>query len=294
MSLVAVAAAKAAPGVTTSALAVAAVWPVDAAPDADADRRVLLVEGDPGGGDLAARFGLAAQPGLVSLAAAARRQVDAALVAAHAQALPGGLGVLVGPPGAEQAAAALGMLAPAVVAGLDGLDGVDVVADLGRLDPASPALGLAQASSLLVLLVRPRLAELQHLAHRVAALRPECRALGLVVVGTGPYPAEEIAAALGVEVLGTLPADPRAAGLLGGGAASVGALRRTPLVRAARSLAEAIVGRLASPAPAASAAASLASAEPSSAAFAAPRAFPTSPSAPPPPEREPETAREVR
>ena len=203
MSLVAVAAAKAAPGVTTSALALAGVWP--------ADQQVLLVEGDPGGGDLAAHFGLAAQPGLVSLAAAARREVDrevdSVLVAEHAQALPGGLGVLVGPPGTEQAAAALGMLAPAVVAGLDGLDGVDVVADLGRLDPGSPALGLARAASLLVLVVRPRLAELQHLAHRAAALRPECRALGLVVVGTGPYPAEEIAAALGVEVLATLPAD---------------------------------------------------------------------------------------
>ncbi len=282
MSLVAAAAAKAAPGVTTSALALAGVWP--------ADRQVLLVEADPGGGDLAARFGLAAQPGLVSLAAAARRQVDAALVAEHAQALPGGLGVLVGPPGAEQAAAALGMLAPAVVAGLEGLDGVDVVADLGRLDPGSPALGLARAASLLVLVVRPRLDELQHLVHRVAALRGERRALGLVVVGTGPYPAEEIAAALGVEVLGTLPADPRAASLLGGGTASVGALRRTPLVRAARSLAEAVVGRLAGPAPSA-AAASLASTEPSSAAVAAPRAFPTSPVAPPP---EPETAREVR
>ncbi len=286
MSLVAVAAAKAAPGVTTSALALAGVWP--------ADQQVLLVEGDPGGGDLAAHFGLAAQPGLVSLAAAARREVDrevdSVLVAEHAQALPGGLGVLVGPPGTEQAAAALGMLAPAVVAGLDGLDGVDVVADLGRLDPGSPALGLARAASLLVLVVRPRLAELQHLAHRAAALRPECRALGLVVVGTGPYPAEEIAAALGVEVLATLPADSRAASLLGGGTASVGALRRTPLVRAARSLAEAVVGRLAGPAPSA-AAASLASTEPSSAAVAAPRAFPTSPSAPPP---EPETAREVR
>jgi MinD-like ATPase involved in chromosome partitioning or flagellar assembly len=114
VSLVAVAAAKAAPGVTTSALAMAAAWP--------AGRQVLLVEADPGGGDLAARFGLAAEPGLVSLAAAARRQIDSALVGDHAQKLPGGLGVLVGPPGPEQAAAALGMLAPAALAGLDGLD----------------------------------------------------------------------------------------------------------------------------------------------------------------------------
>ena len=284
MSLVAVAAAKAAPGVTTSALAMAAVWPTD--------RQVLLVEADPGGGDLAARFELAAQPGLVSLAAAARRQIDGALVGEHAQRLPGGLGVLVGPPGAEQAAAALGMLAPPVLAGLDRLDGVDVIADLGRLDPASTALGLARVASLLLVVVRPRLDELQHLAHRVAALRGECRALGVVLVGSGPYPAEEIAGALGVEVLAWLPADPRGASLLGGAGASAGALRRTPLLRAARGMAEAAVGRLASPASAAAAAAP-ASTEPSPAAVAAPRAFPTPPPAPPP-DPEAETTRELR
>jgi hypothetical protein len=270
MSLVAVAAAKAAPGVTTSALAMAGMWP--------AARQVLLVEGDPGGGDLAARFGLAAQPGLVSLAAAARRQVDSALVGEHAQTLPGGLGVLIGPPGAEQAAAALGMLAPAVLAGLDGLDGVDIVADLGRLDPGSPALGLASVASLLLLMVRPRLDELQHLAHRVTALRRECRALGVVLVGTGPYPAEEIAATLGVDVVGTLPTDLRAASLLGGAGASAGALRRSPLVRAVRSLVEAVIGRLAGPAPAAT------GLDPALAPAAASGAVSAAPSAPPPSE----------
>ena len=260
MSLVAVAAAKAAPGVTTSALAMAGVWP--------ADREVLLVEADPGGGDLAARFGLAAQPGLVSLAAAARRQVDGALVGEHAQRLPEELGVLVGPPGTEQAAAALAMLAPTVLGGLDGLDGVDIIADLGRLDPGSPALGLASVASLLLVVVRPRLDELQHLAHRVAALRRDCRALGVVLVGPGAYPAGEISAALGVEVLAWLPTDPRAASLLGGSAASASALRRTPLVRAARGLTEAIAGRVGGSAAAAPVPASAA---------AAPPAFPTAP-----------------
>jgi hypothetical protein len=235
--MVAFAAAKAAPGVTTAATAVAAVWPTE--------RGVLLAECDPGGGDLAARFGLPAQPGLVSLAAAARRDLDAAMVAQHAQTLPGGLHVLVGPPGAEQAAAALGMLSPDVVGCLDGLHGMDVIADLGRVDPGSPALAVAKAASLLVLVAGPRLDELQHLAYRVRVLREGCRALGLVLVGGGPYPSGEIAAALGLEVLGNLPADPRGAALLGGQAASVAALHRTRLVRAARPATAAILGRLA-------------------------------------------------
>jgi MinD-like ATPase involved in chromosome partitioning or flagellar assembly len=236
MSMVAFAAAKAAPGVTTSATAVAAVWP--------AERGVLLAECDPGGGDLAARFRLPAQPGLVSLAAAARRDLDAAMVAQHAQTLPGGLHVLVGPPGAEQAAAALSMLTPAVLGSLDGLQNMDVVADLGRLDPASPALALAQAASLLVLVAGPRLDELQHLAYRIRALRDHCRAAGLVLVGAGPYAPREIGAALGLEVLGDLPADPRGAALLGGQEVSVAALHRTQLVRAARQVTATIVGQL--------------------------------------------------
>ncbi len=234
MSLLALAAAKASPGVTTTTVAVAAAWP--------AERQVLVVEADPGGGDLAAWFGLGVEPGLVSLAAA--RRAAASSVQGHAQPLPGGLPVLPGPPGAEQAAATLGLLPAELLAGLDGLDGTDVLADLGRLDPGSAALPLARAARLLVLVARPTLAELQHLAHRVAALREVSRALGVVLVGDGPYPPAEVARALAVEVLGTLPADRHGARLLGGTAAGMPGLRRTRLLRAARTLADDLPGRL--------------------------------------------------
>jgi MinD-like ATPase involved in chromosome partitioning or flagellar assembly len=230
MSLVALAAAKASPGVTTTTVALAAAWP--------AERQVLVVEADPAGGDLAAWFGLAVEPGLVSLAAARRA---AASVQEHAQPLPGGLPVLPGPPGAEQATAALGQLPAELLAGLDGLDGTDVLADLGRLDPGSAAAPVLRAARLLVLVTRPTLAELQHLAHRVAALREASRALGVVLVGDGPYRPAEVARALAVEVLGTLPLDRHGADLLAGAAAGMPGLRRTRLLRAARTLA----GRLA-------------------------------------------------
>ena len=49
MSLIAVAAGKDSRGVTTTALALAAVWP--------RARAVLLAECDPSGGSLAARYG---------------------------------------------------------------------------------------------------------------------------------------------------------------------------------------------------------------------------------------------
>ena len=66
MSLVALVSAKGSPGVTTTALALAGTWPEN--------RRVLLAELDPAGGDLAPRFGLHADPGVVQLGSAFRRK----------------------------------------------------------------------------------------------------------------------------------------------------------------------------------------------------------------------------
>src|SRR6266702_8439110 len=111
--LVAVASLKGSPGVTTFALALAARWPTGPGDGgSSAGARCVVVEADPSGGDIATRFDLAGSPGLVSLAAAARRGDDPGLVWRHAQALPGGLPVVAAPPGADQARAALAALAP--------------------------------------------------------------------------------------------------------------------------------------------------------------------------------------
>lgn len=74
--------------------------------------------------------------------------------------------------------------------------------------------------------------------------------MALVVVGDGPYVDAEIADVLGVEVLGQIPWDPDAAELLGTRPASDRRLRLSPLVRAARSLAETLVPKPAAPEPA--------------------------------------------
>ena len=235
MSAVALASVKASPGVTTTAVALGATWP--------AGRQVTVVEADPAGGDLAARYGLAAEPSLLTLAAAARNQPTRDLAARHVQHLPGGLAVVVAPASAEQTQAALGMLGPAgaVLCGVDG----DVLVDAGRLDPRSAALGLVGSCELLVVCARPVLAELHHLAARVEVLRPAAAQLGVVLVGAAAYPPSEVAEALEVEVLGLLADDPGGAALLAGGAATARALGRLALLRGARSLAEAICARLA-------------------------------------------------
>src|SRR5262245_25103143 len=92
MALIAVAADKGSPGVTTSSVALAAVWP----------RPVLLAECDPAGGDLIYRLPAASggqldvRRGLLSLAVAARRGLQPQQVWEHTQKLHGGLDVLAG------------------------------------------------------------------------------------------------------------------------------------------------------------------------------------------------------
>ena len=104
MALIAIAADKGSPGVTTSALALAAVWP----------RRVLLAETDPAGGDLVYRSRAAhggtldPNSGMLSLAATARRGLAAEQLWDHAQPLTGGLDVLVGLVGNEPMTRAAG------------------------------------------------------------------------------------------------------------------------------------------------------------------------------------------
>jgi hypothetical protein len=213
-------------GVTTLAVALAATWP--------AGRRVLLVEADPAGGSLAGASGWPPEPSLTSLAAAARRGLDPGAIWEHCHQLPGGAAVLAAPASDDRTATALGVL--------DGLAGVvghldaDVLVDCGRLTPGPPGW-LWGGAERVVLVVRPRVADLHSLATWLDAHRPGVP-LGLVTVGDGPYPDDEISEALGVEVLARVPWDPHAADALVTVAASDRDLRMAPLVRAARTLAD--------------------------------------------------------
>lgn len=212
-------------GVTTLSLALAATWP--------SERRVLLVEADPAGGTLAAASGWPVEPNLVSLAASARRGGDPSMVWEHCHHLPGDVAVLAAPALGEQARSALGMLGP-LLARLAELDG-DVLVDCGRLDAGSPSVTLWERTARRVLVVRPRLADLQALASW-----SENRALdgqvGLVTVGEGPYPDAEVTEALGLQVLARMPWDPDGAEALLSVPASDRQVRLAPIARTARTL----------------------------------------------------------
>jgi MinD-like ATPase involved in chromosome partitioning or flagellar assembly len=234
VSFVALLSAKHSPGATTAAVALASIWPRGTA---------LVAECDPAGGDLAALTGVALEPGLTSLAASHRHGFNAVDLTAHAQLLPCGVRAVVAPPSPEGTRAALATLAERLAPNLAALDATDVFADCGRFDPASPALPILEAADLVLLLARPTLAGVEHVAGRLDHVRRHASRLGVLLIGDRPYPAGEVSAYLACEVVGVIADDPAAAaGLVS--AAPPRRLDRSLLLRSARSTADSLVAAL--------------------------------------------------
>lgn len=228
MSLVTFCSVRGAPGVSTTALAVAAAWPV-------LDRSVLL-EADPAGGVVSLRTGIAAEPGLVSLGAAARHGVSLRDLWDHAQPLPGGASVVPGPVSTAVAARVLSISGAALGSWLAERTDVDVIADAGRLVAGSPAEAFVERSSVVVLVARPVLDQLHPGSGLLLGLRARGVPAGWCLVGDGPHAPGEVEDAYGIPVFGVVPNDPRGAALVGT-AGPARKLSRTPVVRAAHALA---------------------------------------------------------
>ncbi len=212
-------------GATTLALTLAACM-----------ERAVLVEADADGGVLALRYGLSREPGLLSLAAT--RQPAGGAVLEHAQRLPGGLAVVVAPESPEQSTRLLRSAGSRLAALLGGIGDPPIVVDAGRLSPSSPALRILEVASAVLVVARPRADELVAGAERVASMGERA---ALVLVGSGPYSANDVATQLGCPVIGSVADDARAARTLAqGGSAS--ALTRSALVRSVRTLAAALAG----------------------------------------------------
>jgi len=211
MTLIAVASFSGSPGASTAALGIAACWPAGADP--------LLVEADPSGGDLQAWFGLPDTPGMVGLAAAARRGSSPGLLASHAAHLPGGLQAVPGPAGASQAHAAATQLAgtgyePVTAASAAGQV---IIADCGRLAAGTPVTALLDAADLLLLVTAGDTAALARIHARPGTVADRARQTQLLLSGRpGGYRPAEIRDTLGLDVAGRLPWDPAGAGLLRG------------------------------------------------------------------------------
>ena len=245
MALVAVAADKGAPGVTTASLALAAVWP----------RPVLLAECDAAGGDLFYRLPgadgrrLDPQRGLLSLAVAARRGIQPHQVWRHTQKLHGGLDILTGLVNAEQAGG-LQSLWGQVGKVLAEVPEVDVIADCGRLGADGPFYDMLAHASAVVLIARVTLEDVVRLRDRVIAVgqglanrRMSGAQIGVVIVADRKHFKRHIAEAgqaLAVSgaparILGGLADEPKTAHMLRGRWSTK--LDRSLLIRTAREIA---------------------------------------------------------
>jgi hypothetical protein len=233
------ASAKGSPGVSTLAALLGRAWP----------DRVLVVEADPAGGDLAARLGLAGEPSLVSLAILARSGLDPERAWEHAQVLDRGrragspeARVIVGPVGSAEGRS-LRPAWPPLAALLAGLPAT-VIVDAGRASAGEPSFAeVAARAAASVLVCRADLASASH-ARSLVRCWPAGPQPVLVVVGSSPYRPAEVAGAVGLELLGALPSDSQAAeaSLAGQWSPGARALRRG-IDRLSQALAALIAGR---------------------------------------------------
>jgi hypothetical protein len=252
VALIALASAKGAPGVTTSALALTLQWP----------RPVLLVEADLAGSSIMAGFfkaQVAHDRGLVPLAIAhSRGQLAPDFWDQTLPLIEGDADkkLLPGLPSASAAPSVFNLwrdLSNHLVALERG--GVDVIVDLGRLAPAGDDREFLVSLADQVLITTgsrlPDIAATRDLvSHRMAGLESAARDLtnlSVLTVGPGrPYAVGEITETLGIPSAGHLGWDPVNAEVLSVGAsANERRYERSPLVRSVRPTIDAIQARIA-------------------------------------------------
>lgn len=173
MALISYFSAKGAPGVTTTAMLTAALWP----------RPTLLVDADGAGGDVALRLtapsgaALTRSPGLLTLLPLARHGLAPGVVLDHTQVALGGQRVLVGLENPGQAEAA-GALWPTLARTFRELPAMDVVVDAGQVTSRSGQLALLQHSDLVIGVLRAEPTSVVHLRQRVRLLTENFATLG--------------------------------------------------------------------------------------------------------------------
>lgn len=243
--LIAMCGDKGAPGVTTSALAIASAWPGPA----------VVVEASPAGGDLAIRLRpkgsvLPETPTVLSVVTASRGADGTDAVANHSHVLNSTTTVVPGPALAEQFSniADWSPLADAL-----SRSSVPVLADLGHLHAASATVAVAAHADLVVVVSRPDMPSVVRVRERLiraatdlARMRGTAPRLFPLLVSTsrhGPADVADFGAVLAETPVrpflvdaGFLAHDPSALRRLQAGEEPGGRLARTALMRSARTV----------------------------------------------------------
>lgn len=229
MAVIALASASGSPGVTTTALGLALLWP----------RPVLLVEADPTGGSglLAGYFRGTREyeAGLIELALTANSIHDG--LAEIAQRIEGTTVSFVAGTRSHTQAPALRELWQPLAEDLADLEstGQDVIVDAGRLGlhgSPEPLLTNADLTLLVTRTTLPALSAVRSWADSIQRGTFDWQQAGVAVVGDGqPYKASEVGRVLGLPVVATLPDEPDAAAVFSRGAQPSKRFETGPLVR---------------------------------------------------------------
>lgn len=226
MTIWAVGSLRGGSGATTLAMGLAAAWPPATG------RSRVVVEADPAGGVLAARFEeLRADRTIADAAVALRRDLDVERLLGTARSVWGGVPVIPSHPSAEQTTAVLVNAAERLAVGLAGALEVDAIVDVGRLTARSPAVPLARRAAAMLLVSRTRFEDVAGLATRVRELRAAGLEPLLVAVGDVVYDPDDVAREADLPLFAVLPHDARSAGALAGESSGDGRLRRSLLWR---------------------------------------------------------------
>ncbi|MCK5891695.1 hypothetical protein [Aeromicrobium sp.] len=231
--------AKGAPGVTSAALSLSAVWP----------RPVVLLEADLAGSDLALRCrgssgaAVASTPNLLGFAAATRGDRDSTLTE-WAQPLACGVQVVLGVQSPTQArgVADLWHRLAVTAASAD----IDVIADLGRLNHDQPTMPLMAAADLRIPVMASAVESILHTRTYLLDVTVAGGRTVPLLVGPGRTAAADCRDVDGVMsqagiVAATsthLPLDHPGLAALEGGVSPTGRGRTSQLVRGARAAAD--------------------------------------------------------
>lgn len=238
MAVVALCSPSGSPGVTTSALGLALLWP----------RPVLLVEADATGGSgiLAGYFrGIKSyDQGLVELALSADDVAD--LLPRAAQPIGSSSAAFIPGPRAHTQAPALASLWAPLMTALQNLEatGQDVIVDCGRLGLVGwpePVLAEADLSLILCRTHLPAISAARSWAKAVQRGHLAWAHPGAMLVGERqPYSAKEVSSVLGLPVHATVADDPQSAAVLHRGVTIPDRFDRSPLVRSLQAAISAI------------------------------------------------------
>lgn len=186
--IVALGSVRGAPGVTSWTMLLAAAWEQDSV-----DRGRVVLEADPDGGVLAARYGVGVDPGAITFAASHRRGVGEWLeVAEHSRDLGSHVMLIPGTESADRAASMWRDAAPTTASAIAAESRFDWFVDCGRFRPESPSLAFADVSALTVLVVGPNIEDLLQLPATLRLLQPRNGTVATLIVGKPAHGVQEI------------------------------------------------------------------------------------------------------